>query len=90
MRLCNKARQAELFRGDITTGQGRRLYLRSVQLSHRPSYGQRGKQCTSMPHRRAAGVPRNIQDEVDTPFWAPHWGDLKAVDIHDSDGSRAA
>ena len=34
--------------------------------------------------------PQNIQDEVDTPFWAPPWGDLKAVDIHDSDGSRAA
>lgn len=66
MRLCNKAKQAEL-----TTGQGRRLYLQSVQLSRGPSYGQRGKQCTSVPHRRAAGVPRNIQDEVDTPFWAP-------------------
>lgn len=71
MRLCNKAKQAELSRGDITTGQGRRLYLQSVQLSRGPSYGQRGKQCTSVPHRRAAGVPRNIQDEVDTPFWAP-------------------
>ena len=34
MRLCNKAKQAELFRGDIMTGQGRRLYLRSMQLSH--------------------------------------------------------